>query len=124
MVAVATHGERIAAASSDGILSLWELDGNRPPKQSTAHADSIRAVAFAPDGATIASASRDGVLRVWDSKTLERRWSLAGSSLERWFACSDAQTCWRREDGGLQAESRSKATWCPSRHQTTRTGPL
>ena len=101
VVAVAVHDGRIAAASSDGILSLWELAGIRPLKQSTADADSVSALAFAPDGATIASASRDGVLRVWDGKTLEPRWSLAGSTLERWFACNDAQTCWRRENGAL-----------------------
>lgn len=101
VVAVVARDERIAAASSDGILSLWELVGSRPLKQSTAHADTVSALAFAPDGATIASASRDGVLRVWDGKTLERRWSLAGSTRERWSACNDAQTCWRREDGTL-----------------------
>jgi WD40 repeat protein len=101
VVAMAARGGRIAVASSDGILSLWDIAGNRPLKQSTAHADLVSALAVAPDGATIASASRDGVLRVWDGKTLERRWSLAGSTRERWFACNDAQTCWRREDGAL-----------------------
>jgi WD40 repeat protein len=101
VVALAAHGGRIVAASSDGVLGLWELAGSRPLKQSTEHADAVSALAFATDGATIASASRDGVLRVWDGKTLERRWSLAGSTRERWFACNDAQTCWRREDGAL-----------------------
>ena len=100
-LAVAARGGRIAAASSDGILRLWELAGSSPLKQSTVPADAISALAVTPDGATIASASRDGVLRVWDGKTLDRRWSLAGSTRERWFACNDAQTCWRREDGVL-----------------------
>jgi hypothetical protein len=77
------------------------LAGKGPLKQSTAPTYAPIALALAPDGATLASASRDGVLRIWDSKTLERRWSLAGSSRERWFACNDERTCWRNEDGTL-----------------------
>jgi WD40 repeat protein len=101
VVAMAAHDDRIVAASADGLLGLWGLAGGHPLAQSTTHADSVSAVAFAPDGTTVASASRDGVLRVWDSKTLERRWSLAGSTPDNWFACNGAQTCWRREDGAL-----------------------
>jgi WD40 repeat protein len=99
-LAVAARGDRIVSASSDGMLTLWELAGSRPLQQASAHAD-VSALAFAPDGVTVASASRDGVLRLWDSKTLARRWSLAGSTRERWFACNDAETCWRNEDGAL-----------------------
>ena len=100
VVALAVRDQRIVAASSDGVLSLWDITSNRPVKQSTASAAAPSALAFAPDG-TIASASRDGVLRIWDGRTLVRRWSLAGSSPDRWFACNDAQTCWRNEDGTL-----------------------
>ena len=101
VVALAVRDQRIVAASSDGVLSLWDISRNRPVRQSTASADAPSALAVAPDGASIASASRDGVLRIWDGNTLERRWSLAGSSRERWFACNGAQTCWRNEDGTL-----------------------
>ncbi len=101
VLALAASSERIAAASSDGVLSLWEIGGHHPIKQSTALADAPSAIAMAPDGATLASASRDGVLRVWDAEKLDLRWSLVGSSRERWFACNDARTCWRNEDGTL-----------------------
>ena len=101
VVALVASGQRIAAVSSDGVLSLWEIGGNRPVKQSAASAEAPSALAIAPDGATIASTSRDGVLRIWDAETLERRWSLVGSSRERWFACNDVRRCWRNEDGTL-----------------------
>jgi WD40 repeat protein len=99
-LALSAHGSHVVSASSDGMLTLWDLAGNRPLQQVSAHAD-ISALASTPDGGTVASASRDGVLRLWDSKSLARRWSLAGSTRERWFACNDAQTCWRNEDGAL-----------------------
>jgi WD40 repeat protein len=101
VVALAMRGGQILSASSDGTLSLWDLGGNRAVVQSAAQVEAVRALAVAPDGATFVSASRDGVLRVWDSKTLERRWSLAGSAQQRWVACNDLETCWRREDGTL-----------------------
>ncbi len=99
VVALTAHGSRVVSASSDGMLTLWDITGNRPVQQVSAHAD-ISSLAISPEG-TFVSASRDGVLRVWDGKTLARRWSLAGSTRERWFACNDAQTCWRHEDGAL-----------------------
>ena len=101
VVALVASDERIAAASSDGALSLWNIGSSRIVKQATGPTDAPSVLAIAPDGATLASASRDGVLRVWDAEKLERRWSLLGSSPERWFACNEARTCWRNEDGTL-----------------------
>lgn len=110
VVALVATGQRVAAASSDGVLALWDIGSSRPLRQSNPAADArgvsgaaglVDAIAITPDGAAIASASRDGVLRIWDAEKLERRWSLVGSSPERWFACNDASTCWRNEDGTL-----------------------
>jgi WD40 repeat protein len=101
VVALVESGQRIVAASSDGALSLWEIGGNRPLKQVIGPTDAPSALAIAPDGSTVASASRDGVLRIWDAANLGRRWTLVGSSQERWFACNEARICWRNEDGIL-----------------------
>jgi WD40 repeat protein len=113
LVGLAGWGGQIAVASSDGLLSLWELAGNRPVKQSTALAEPVSGLALARGGTTIASVSRDGVLRVWDAKTLEPRWSLAGSALERWLACNDSGTCWRREDGTLLGRATAQGDIVP-----------
>jgi hypothetical protein len=101
VVALVASGQRVAAASSDGVLGLWDIGSSRPLRQSSPTADAPSALAVAPDGSAIASASRDGVLRIWDAEKLERRWSLAGSSRDRWFACNGVPTCWRNEDGTL-----------------------
>ncbi len=101
VAALAARGSRLAVASSDGIISIWDFTGRRPNQQSSRIAGAVCAIAFAPDGGVVASASRDGVLQLWDAKTLERRWSMAGNSRERWLACNSAQTCWRSDDGTL-----------------------
>jgi WD40 repeat protein len=111
-LAVSTQGSRLVSASTDGMLTLWELAGSRPLQQVSAHAD-ISSLAIAPDGAAFASASRDGILRLWDSKTLVRRWLLAGSTRERWFACNDAPTCWRNEDGALLGRVDAQGDFVP-----------
>lgn len=103
VVALAVRGERIVAASSDGVIGLWDIEGKRLLAQTEAAPDAPSSLAFAAKGSTIASASRDGVLRLWDADKLEPLWSLGGSSVERWFACNGARTCWRNEDGTLLA---------------------
>ena len=113
VVALVASGQRIVAASSDGALSLWEIGSSRPVKQAAGPADAPSVLAIAPDGATVASASRDGVLRVWDAEKLERRWSLVGSSPERWFACDESRTCWRNEDGTLLGRITAKGDRVP-----------
>lgn len=99
LVALAVRGQEVVAASPDGVVSVFEVTGNRPVKQSAAPSETPSALAFS--AGAIASAARDGVLRIWDADTLEQRWSLGGSSTERWFACNDAHTCWRSENGTL-----------------------
>lgn len=99
VVALAVRGQLVIAASSDGVLSIFEMGGSRAIKQSPAMAGAPRALAIAADA--IASVARDGVLRLWDGRTLEQRWWLGGSSPDRWFACNDTNTCWRNENGTL-----------------------
>jgi WD40 repeat protein len=113
VVALVTSGERIVAASSDGALSLWQIPSSRPVKQAAGPTDAPSVLALAPDGVTLASASRDGVLRIWNAEKLERRWSLVGSSPERWFACDETRTCWRNEDGSLLARTTAQGERVP-----------
>jgi WD40 repeat protein len=111
VVALALRGQQIVAASADGVLSIFELGGTRPVKQSDGVAGTPAAWAIA--GGAIASGTRDGVLRMWDEQTLAQRWWLGGSSTERWFSCNDTHTCWRNENGTLLGRASPQGQWRP-----------
>jgi WD40 repeat protein len=61
------NGKRIASASSDKTVQVWDaLDGGNAYVY-TGHSDSVYAAAWSPDGARIASASYDQTVQVWDA---------------------------------------------------------
>ncbi|MFP4574648.1 MAG: TIR domain-containing protein [Coleofasciculus sp.] len=63
-VSFSPDGERIASASSDHTIKLWQPDGSLI-KTLEGHRDRVREVKFSPDGEMIASASRDGTVNLW-----------------------------------------------------------
>ncbi len=64
-------GERLAAASDDGTVSLWEVGSRTAVGSLTPHPKGALAVAFLSDGVTIATTSRDGSVRLWDGATAQ-----------------------------------------------------
>lgn len=65
--AYAPDGKRIASASSDRTVQVWDAAGSGTLYTYTGHADSVYAVAWSPDGARVASASFDKTVQVWDA---------------------------------------------------------
>src|SRR5262249_30190043 len=58
-------GRRLASASRDGSVRLWEVGSGQPGRALAGHEGEVRDVAFSPDGATLASAGADGTVRLW-----------------------------------------------------------
>ena len=61
------NGKRVASASSDKTVQVWNATNGGNPYAYTGHSDSTYAVAWSPDGRRIASASYDTTVQVWDA---------------------------------------------------------
>ncbi len=62
-IALAPGGSRLATASSDATVRVWDLDGGSP--LVLRHELGVNGVAFAPDGIRLASGCTDRSVRIW-----------------------------------------------------------
>lgn len=60
-------GKRIASASSDKTVQVWDAVNGGNPYIYTGHSDTTYAAAWSPNGNRIASASYDKTVQVWDA---------------------------------------------------------
>ncbi|CCA75636.1 related to WD40-repeat protein (notchless protein) [Serendipita indica DSM 11827] len=65
-IAFSPDGSRIASASSDKAIRIWDADtGQLIGKPLRGHKLEVNAVAFSPDGSRIVSGSDDATIRLW-----------------------------------------------------------
>ena len=65
-VAYSPDGRRLASASADYTLKLWDAAEGTQLKTFKGHANFVNSVSFSPDGKKLASASEDGSVKIWD----------------------------------------------------------
>ena len=65
-VAFSPDGKRLATASDDKQVILWDAATGRPLRQLRGHQNIVFGVTFSADGSQLLSASRDNTLRLWD----------------------------------------------------------
>ena len=65
-VAFSPDGARLASASYDGTVRVWDPATGTALATLTGHDGRVDAVAFSPDGRLVASAGNDRTVRVWD----------------------------------------------------------
>ncbi len=68
-IAISPDGQRLASASRDKTIKLWDFGSGRELASLEGHTDWVQAVEFSPDGKQLASASRDFTARLWDVET-------------------------------------------------------
>jgi WD40 repeat protein len=74
--AFSPDGRRLAAASGDGTVTIWEASAETLVLRG--HRRDVVACAFSPDGTRLVSASKDQTLRVWDAVSGSCLATLAG----------------------------------------------
>ena len=68
-VAWSPDGTRIASASADRTVQVWEAVSGHRLLTYTGHKSFVLSVAWSPDGTRIASASDDQTVQVWEAKS-------------------------------------------------------
>src|SRR5262249_3844269 len=60
---------RLASASEDKTVKVWDAQTGQEALTLKGHTDPVRSVCFSPDGKRLASASNDETVKVWDVQT-------------------------------------------------------
>lgn len=75
-VAFSPDGQRLATASSDGTIKIWDLGNGHELLAYTGHTDKVRSLAWSNDGASIVSAGMEKNIKIWDPATGKDRLSI------------------------------------------------
>jgi WD40 repeat protein len=68
-MAFSPDGRRLASASDNKTVRLWDAETGAYQQTLKGHARRVRLVAFSPDGRQLVSASSYMAVRLWDAET-------------------------------------------------------
>ena len=66
-IALSPDGKRLASASSDNTVKVWDAMSGLEMLILNEHTQGVMSVAYSPDGKWLASASADQTVKVWDT---------------------------------------------------------
>lgn len=81
-ISFSPDGKRLASASFDKTVRVWNLDGYKQERMLAGHSDFVYSVAFSPDGQLLASASKDRSVKLVEALTGKSRLTFSGMNQE------------------------------------------
>ncbi|MFO1430338.1 MAG: hypothetical protein U1F76_09400 [Candidatus Competibacteraceae bacterium] len=82
-VVLSPNGKRLATASRDTTVRLWDTANGQLLKTLSGHEKAVVDVAFSPDGKRLATASWDNTARLWDTTSGQLLATLEGHGEDR-----------------------------------------
>jgi WD40 repeat protein len=114
-VAFRPDGERMATASFDHTIKIWDVESGRVVRTFSGHQDKVLALAYSADGRRLASAGLDGTARIWDTESGRTIASVTSHNRcvqgiaftpdgRRMISCGEAGVAevWKTSDGVLE----------------------
>jgi WD40 repeat protein len=77
-VAFSPDGSRLASASKDGTVRLWDVATSEEIRTLKGHKGQVNAVAYSPDGKHLSSGGGDHTVKVWNAATGRETRTLTG----------------------------------------------
>lgn len=77
-VALSPDGQHIISGDDDGMLTIWEVETEKPVLSVHAHTANIKTVEYSRDGNLALTSSWDSRVKVWDAKTLKLLYTFDG----------------------------------------------
>ncbi|KAL2695911.1 hypothetical protein AAEP93_003211 [Penicillium crustosum] len=112
-IAWSYNGSRLASASHDKTVRIWDPATGRCTSTLEGHTDSVWSIAWSQDGSRIASGSFDNTVRIWDPATGQCTSTLEGHS--KWVT----SIAWSQDGGRIASGSWDKTVriWDPATGQ-------